>query len=396
MNKKVPKPLDAICRKAMSSRPEDRYQDARELAKDLERWLADEPVTAWSEPFPIRARRWLKRHRTMVASATVALFVSVAALVVINYLQHRKNEELAGKNKELHEANVQVASLNVVQKQQNIELADKNIELKQSNGRVEQNFGYARVAVKEMAQQAMGNPLLKRPGMVRLQKELLDKALHYYKNFLANQRGDDVELQEELLFAHFAVGTIADMTGAAGEAAEQLREALAVMERLNQRITPNLDRRINHATILAKLGLLECDLGRMNEGLVRVDEGIAMLDRLHKEHEKDPAYAVAIALYCSDAASRYFQLGRQEQAMKFFLRSKTLIEKAALMPKIDATDIRSSLSLIQSDLALFYFRRGEQKAALELSEKAYRTVNDLLKEHPDDAENLILQWVIGV
>ena len=36
------------------------------LAEDVEQWLADEPVTAWREPVSVRARRWMRRHRTAV------------------------------------------------------------------------------------------------------------------------------------------------------------------------------------------------------------------------------------------------------------------------------------------------------------------------------------------
>ena len=45
------KALEAVCLKAMATRPEDRYPTPRDLADDLERWMADEPVTAWREPF---------------------------------------------------------------------------------------------------------------------------------------------------------------------------------------------------------------------------------------------------------------------------------------------------------------------------------------------------------
>jgi len=40
----VPKPLEAVCRKAMAVRSEDRYAAAGELAADVEHWLADESV----------------------------------------------------------------------------------------------------------------------------------------------------------------------------------------------------------------------------------------------------------------------------------------------------------------------------------------------------------------
>jgi serine/threonine protein kinase len=50
--------LEAICLKAMALRAEDRYPTPRALAEDLEHWMADEPVTAWREPWARRARRW--------------------------------------------------------------------------------------------------------------------------------------------------------------------------------------------------------------------------------------------------------------------------------------------------------------------------------------------------
>ena len=49
--------LEAVCLKALANRPEDRYPTARALAEDVERWLADEPVTARREPLAQRARR---------------------------------------------------------------------------------------------------------------------------------------------------------------------------------------------------------------------------------------------------------------------------------------------------------------------------------------------------
>ena len=43
--------LEAVCLKAMATSPEDRYATPRALAEDVERWSADEPVSAWREPF---------------------------------------------------------------------------------------------------------------------------------------------------------------------------------------------------------------------------------------------------------------------------------------------------------------------------------------------------------
>ncbi len=42
--------LEAVCLKAMATEPDDRYASCRALAEDVERWTADELVTAWREP----------------------------------------------------------------------------------------------------------------------------------------------------------------------------------------------------------------------------------------------------------------------------------------------------------------------------------------------------------
>ena len=82
VNPTVPAPLDAICCKAMAFKPEDRYQTATELSNDIDRWLADEPVHAYKEPFRVRFTRWRRRHRTLVTSLYVFVFALLLATVV--------------------------------------------------------------------------------------------------------------------------------------------------------------------------------------------------------------------------------------------------------------------------------------------------------------------------
>jgi serine/threonine-protein kinase len=76
----VPRALEAICLKAVARRPEERYATAPDLAADVRRWLADEPVTAYAEPPAARARWWMRRHRALVSSAVAALVFGPAAL----------------------------------------------------------------------------------------------------------------------------------------------------------------------------------------------------------------------------------------------------------------------------------------------------------------------------
>jgi serine/threonine protein kinase len=94
MKPDAPRALEAVCLKAMMMSAADRYATALELAADVKRWQADQPVTAWSEPVPVRMRRWARRHRPAAAAAMVALLAGVIGLGAVAAVQARANQEL--------------------------------------------------------------------------------------------------------------------------------------------------------------------------------------------------------------------------------------------------------------------------------------------------------------
>ena len=88
----VPRALEAICLKAMATRPDDRYATALELAADLEHWMADEPVSAVSNPLSERLARFMRRHRAWTqAIATAVSVIAVIAVVFALLLNEQKN-----------------------------------------------------------------------------------------------------------------------------------------------------------------------------------------------------------------------------------------------------------------------------------------------------------------
>jgi serine/threonine-protein kinase len=83
----TPAALEAVCLKALTKDPAGRYASAKELAQDVERWLADEPVTACREPWRARLGRWRRRHPALVGA--LAVLVLAAAGVGVWVKQER-------------------------------------------------------------------------------------------------------------------------------------------------------------------------------------------------------------------------------------------------------------------------------------------------------------------
>jgi eukaryotic-like serine/threonine-protein kinase len=84
--------LEAVCLKAMALPSESRYASCRDLADDVERWMADEPVSAFPEGILAKASRWTRKHRSVAltlagASATI---IAILAITVVLVNSHRR------------------------------------------------------------------------------------------------------------------------------------------------------------------------------------------------------------------------------------------------------------------------------------------------------------------
>ncbi|MFO0846160.1 MAG: serine/threonine-protein kinase [Gemmataceae bacterium] len=78
LDRRVPPELETVCLKCLAKDPAERYQTAGELADDLRRFLADEPIRAKPPTARQRAARWVRRHPRAVAVGVLAVVVALA------------------------------------------------------------------------------------------------------------------------------------------------------------------------------------------------------------------------------------------------------------------------------------------------------------------------------
>ncbi|HEY1187228.1 MAG TPA: serine/threonine-protein kinase [Gemmata sp.] len=175
-NPAIPKALETVVLKALRKDPADRYPTAQELADDLRRFVAREPVRARRPGGAERFRAWTRRHPAALLVCTGALLLVTAGSVL--------SAALVGAEQERTRTEQCRAEAAYRRERQRAEEAEARLAL--ARRAVDELF---RVSEEELAD---------RPGMEALRKRLLRSALAYYQEFLAERR-DDPEARAELV-----------------------------------------------------------------------------------------------------------------------------------------------------------------------------------------------------
>ena len=92
----VPPALAAICMRALARDPAERYPVAAELGREVQRWLADEPVSVFPGTLVSRLLRQARHHRPVVTGLATLLVVSAAALLLGTFLLQQERTRAGG------------------------------------------------------------------------------------------------------------------------------------------------------------------------------------------------------------------------------------------------------------------------------------------------------------
>ncbi len=430
----VPKQLQAICNKALSKRPADRYVSCRALADDIERYLAGDPVEAFLGPLSLRLRRWGRRHRTLVTSAASVLLVSLVGLIIATAVVSQKNRSLTALTISLNNSNQALVTANeqeriakeqaeqnaqVAEAQSNLALAtltsvvgDFQESLANTSGGAAIRRRLLNTAITHLSQIAQeyvekttydlrtAHALIELGEVVERfgadsslanedKKSSMTLASAFYNRAheiaitAAEEQPDDWNVIKVQSVVHQKIGNAALVQGNVEEAYPALLESLSLMEQIPREQWDGSNYKRNETIVRLHIGKALLAMGRLADAedeFNRALEAALEIDDVGDESSK-AHHSVAMALEA--IGDIHLTNHRWEQALTTFNEMRRRLELVLEFDRLDA-EARRHLALAIDKIGDTHRRMDDFSSALKAYEDAFNIKRNLADADDSD------------
>ena len=332
---------------ALAKEPDKRYQSIGELAADVRRLLAREPIAARRDSLWQLMRAAIWRHRVGASVVCAFLVLLIGSLITISAMYARQRF--------LHDA------------------ADRRFQ-----------------QVRELAKTFIFDvdPQIKRlPGATPARRLLVQTGLKYL-DALAADAGDDLDLLAELAAAYLTIGdtqgerdaaSLGDFEGALAS----YRKARSLFERVLAADPQHRAARRTLALVHDKLGDALQALRRLDEALASHERALRLLEALLADAPGDVAARGELAAAHERIGVLDRRAGRTDAAERHF--RETLRVSEALLAEFpdDVARLRGPAT-VYTKLAELHYDRGERVEALRYYEKFAAVADRLVAVEPEN------------
>ncbi len=336
--------LDAIVLKAMALERADRYASAAELAADVRRRLADEPVLAMPPGVLYQAGKFARRHRATVAAALLAVAALLGGAVATTLEAKRANREAERANREAATAQQVAGFLAGLFQESDPASQGRDLTARQVLDR-----GAARIHNELAGQPLVRARLLATLGGVYRTLALYPEGEALLREALALQRAELPAGDPETGLTLLDLAAVLRESGRLAEAEPVSREAADLFRALGD--TGHL------ASSLVELGSCHQQARRFGEAERLLLEALAL-----REHDLGPGHERVSAIL-NNLGNLYFDMERYPDAERVQKRS-LLIKKRLLGP--EHPYVAKSLN----NLANVYMEEGRLDEAEALQRQA--------------------------
>ncbi|MCB9850210.1 MAG: protein kinase [Phycisphaerales bacterium] len=350
--------VETIILKALAKERERRYQTAGELARDIERYLAGDPIDAKRDSGWYLVRKALRRHRTpaILASALAVLTIGAAVALLVMYSRQGR-------------------LLDEVRAQQ---LAAQRAEAVASE-RFAQLRNLANAFIQEL------DPKIQNlSGSAPARRFIVSKGLEYL-NALAKESEGDALLQRQLASAYTKLGDVqgnqqrpnlGDFAGAAAN----YRKACDLLKKVAADQPDNVDVQRNLGACQHRLALALAAQGRGAESAEALAKAQEIVDGLFAQHPDDALIRRERGNLLEGIADGHTANGRYDQALAIF---QTLLaeQEDARYGQPNKRD----LAVCHYKIGGVHLERGDAAQALSHFARYVTLFEELAADEPDNA-----------
>jgi tetratricopeptide (TPR) repeat protein len=334
----LPRDLETICLKCLEKAPAGRYTSALDLAEDLRRFRAGEPIQARRVGLGTRLVKWARRRPAVAALAALCVTAGLALLIGGWWYNLRLQGALTR--------------------------AERNRE------RAETNLDKAFAAVDRMLTQVADERLRNVPEMEEVRKQLLTDAVSICEGLLGQEEDAGPRARSEVGRARWRLGKINNLLGQRGDALEHYRQARFLQAQLVAAFPAEATYRADLGRTCLDQGALLSTLGRKAEAETAIRQAIG----LWEEMTPTPSSQSELATCYLTLGGVVQSIGRITEAEGLLARAVELREQLAKDHPEDRSETYN-LALVQFHLGNLHMELGRRAKARE----AYRTAVSLFE-----------------
>jgi serine/threonine protein kinase/tetratricopeptide (TPR) repeat protein len=352
--------LDWIVMKALEKDRNRRYDTASAFAADVQRYLDDEPVLACPPSAWYRCRKFARRHKRVLITASAFLVLLLASVVGLTIGILALNEE---------RERTQQANANLLNEQ-----AQTKAALTAEGKRRQQ----AQQALDAMSAQFIDEWLAKQKVLQPEHRKFLEQALKFYEEFAADT-GQDEAARAGVAAAHLRVGNIRRLLGElkAAEAAYQRARELYTGLAAEFPAQPLYRKRL--ASSQARLADFYGATGRPKEAEEAYRHAADMQKQLAADSPRVPEYRLDLARMIGDLATFLLKAERRDEAAETYARAVGVLKQLAV-DFSDGPEYLLELARSQNNYGVLLADTGRPHEA----EKAFLQAIALTEKLPED------------
>lgn len=295
VNPTVPRDLETICLKCLEKDPHQRYDSAEALARDLDRYLAGEPIRARPVSVAERAAKWARRRPAAAALMAVSLLAGFGFLATGWYHNIQLRAALGDAEERRQEAEKQRAE---AERQQRL---------------VEASRDKHRDTLQKMVTNLDGR-LENYRGLESVRHEFLAEFLEMCQS-LPDEHKADPDLRRQTAEVHRRLGDIfKNDREEPRRSLEQYEAAIALLEGLAAEIPENVGYRNELGFLHARRASALHNLKEYPAARTAYDKAIDVLDRLAADAPGDPLPSRRASVYRFEQATVFDDAGRDADA----------------------------------------------------------------------------------